>query len=368
MGSAQSGNDHSKYSNSENALPSQPRQILATSFITSLSISVSKSIPPKSRSNHFTVYFPEHDTAVIGYGKSNNGDIFNDIWSMDFSTETWARLPIDTSFITPRSGSTAVAVDDKIFVFGGLFNGQYFSDLHIIDLETNSIIYPAPCQNQNNQPPGRIGHAMGYADGKIVIWGGFNGSFLKDLWIYDINESKWTRMPCDAQGRADAAFAMCNDNLYIIGSSNSDAIFTYNITNPDNMDVITPTGNPPPYDLKGAMMVAVDKYLIFIGGKLENKRYALIRAYDTIKRWWFVLYIAPDGKTTTMYDGKIDQNGMFMVPRIYDGSIVYRPNMREVVVFLGKPQMDPPSLNVISIGDALAYLNMKSDMLVMLEL
>lgn len=368
MGSAQSGNDHSRYTNSQNAVPSQARQILETSFITRLSVSVSSSLPPKSRSGHFTAYFPDHDIAIIGYGKNDNNEIFNDIWSMDFSTETWTKLSIDTSSITPRSGATAVSVDNKIYVFGGLFNSQYYSDLHIINLETNTIEHPPSNQNQSNLPPGRIGHAMGYSDGKIVIWGGFNGNFLKDLWIYDISECEWTRMPCDAQGRADAAFTVCDGNLYIIGSSNSDAIFTYNITNPQNMDVITPTGNPPPYDLKGAMMVAVDRYLIFVGGKLENKRYALIRAYDTVKRWWFILYVAPDGKTTTMYDGKIDPNGMFMVPRIYNGSIVYRKRTREVVVFLGKPQIDPPSLNVISIGDALTYLNMKTDMLTMLHL
>ncbi|KAK8846040.1 hypothetical protein M9Y10_020041 [Tritrichomonas musculus] len=366
MGAGHSGNDHSNYS-SQNTLPSQPRQILETSFITSFSVSYSESIPPKSRSSHFTVYFPDHDVAVIGYGISDNNEVFNDIWSINFQTKSWAQFPIDTSSVSPRSGSTAVAVGNKIYVFGGLYNSQYFSDLHIIDLQSKTITHPT-LSNPNSQPPGRIGHVMGYADGKIAIWGGFNGSFLKDLWIYEINTSKWVKMPCDAQGRADAAFATCNDNLYIIGASNSDAIFKYNIPNPRNMEVITPTGNPPPYDLKGAMMVAVDRYLVFIGGKLENKRYALIRAFDTVKCWWFVLYVAPDGKTTTMYDGKIDQNGMFMVPRIYNGSIVYRQKKREVVVFLGKPQIDPPSLNVISIGDALSYLSMRSDMLTMLSL
>ena len=214
MGAGQSGNDHSKYTN-QNTLPSQPRQILETSFITRFSVSYSNTIPPKSRSNHLTVYFPEHDVSVIGYGMNDNNEIFNDIWSINFTTQVWTKLPIDTSSVTPRSGSTAVAVGTNVYVFGGLYNSQYYSDLHIIDLQSKRIICPT-LSNQSSQPPGRIGHAMGYADGKIVIWGGFNGSFLKDLWIYEISTSKWTKMPCDAQGRADAAFTTCNNNLYII--------------------------------------------------------------------------------------------------------------------------------------------------------
>ncbi|OHS98757.1 Kelch motif family protein [Tritrichomonas foetus] len=367
MGGVQSGNPHSKYTNDQFVMPEQPKQIRSTAFISKFSISFPDSMPPKSRAHHFTVNFPNRDVAVIGYGSNDDSEFFNDIWMIDFANKKWQKLPIDVSSVTPRSGATAVAVDFKIFVFGGLSNSQYLSDLHMIDLQAQTITHLNGQSNATDHgPPGRIGHSMGYSSGKIAIWGGFNGNFLNDLWTYDTSNGTWTKVPCDAHGRADAAFATNDGNLYIIGSSKSDVIHRYNIAT-NQVELLNPVGNPPPYELKGGMLVSVDRYLILVGGKLENKRYAMIRAYDTVRNWWFILYVAPDGETTTLYDGMIDSNGIFMVPRIYDGSIVYRNRTREIVVMLGKPYMDPPSLNVISIGDALAFFHIQTDMRDMLE-
>lgn len=368
MGAQQSGPDHSLYTNDQTVLPEQPTQLLSTAFIAKYSIRFPESMPPQSRSKHFTVFFPKSDIAIIGYGLNMNGENLNDIWMINFTTQTWQKLDIDTSSIMARSGATAVAVDNKLYVFGGLANSQYFADLHIIDLESMTIIRPRQRSGSYLSPPGRISHAMGYADGKIVIWGGFNGTFLKDLWVYDIETNEWTGKPSDAHGRADAAFATLDKTLYIVGSSKSDAVLSFDIPNGNKMNITTPTGNPPQYDLKGALMVPVGRYLIFIGGKLENKRYGLVRAYDTIKCWWFVIFVAPDGETTTMFDGKIDPNGMFMLPRTYDGSLIYRQMKREVIGFLGQPIVTPPVLNVIELGEALAYLNITGDMKDMLYL
>ena len=331
-------------------------------FSASWSILYPTSIAPTPRHSHFTVYNSKSDISIIGYGLDSNGHHCHDIWAINFITFKWNRLNINLNSISPRYGSTSVLINNKIYIFGGQNKNNYFSDLHIINLDTLNIEIP---HIEGNQPIGRVGHAMGTYNNKIVIWGGNNEQILEDFWEFDINKLNWNYLKTDFSGRTQTAFSVLNDTFYISCSSTSDSIYCYRFTD-NHFDSINVTGNPPPFELKNSSLVSIDRYLILIGGKMESQNFTMVRAFDTIRKWWFIFHIIPDGETTTLADGNIDQNGIFMVPRTSSSSMIYRNKERQIIIYLGQPVIEPPPLFVLNIGESLSYLHLQNDLFEML--
>jgi len=333
------------------------------SFSATWSIIYPNTISPVPRYGHFTIYDNVSDVTIIGYGNDSNSNFCHDIWALGMKEYKWMKLNINLSQISPRYGTTAALYGKNVVCFGGKSGDHYLADLHVINLETKTV---SIVQTPGDSPSGRIGHSMAIHGDKIVIWGGNNNAILDDLWIFDINKRKWTCHSTQFGGRTESAYASMNGLMYIGCSSKSDSILRYDFSS-DAFDALNVTGNPPPFEMKSANLVAVDRYLILIGGILDNQKYTMIRAFDTVKNWWFVFHVSPDGETTTTADGSVDSNGIFMVPRTSHSSMIYRKETREVVIFLGQPTIDPPPLYVLKVGESLAYLHLQNDMFEMLK-
>ena len=64
-----------------------------------------------------------------------HGHYNNDTWSFDISTRKWTELQCTGSIPSPRTGHTAVLVDDVMYVFGGYSSGEgYLDDLYALQL------------------------------------------------------------------------------------------------------------------------------------------------------------------------------------------------------------------------------------------
>jgi hypothetical protein len=196
----------------------------------------------------------------------------------------------------------------------------------------------------------------------ILIWGGYNGSWLSDLWILDINTMEWHEVPTGIKGRISAASAVYEHFLYIFGASKADALIRYNWIS-EKFETVKTSGTAPAAELSQASMLSVDQYLLVFGGKLEQAKYCCIYGYDIRRQRWFIFHLEPDGETTTLVNGIVDRDGIFMFPRLWSASIVFRKVTREVVLFLGQPFLEPPNLGIVGIGPALAVLHLQSDLL-----
>jgi hypothetical protein len=75
--------------------------------------------------------------------------------------------------------------------------------------------------------------------------------------------------------------------------------------------------------------------------------------------------VNPDGESTSVCDGRISCDGIFLVPKMQACSVAYNHEKREILAFLGEPQRSPPPVSVVGIGDALAVLNLRQDMMIM---
>ncbi|KAJ4909341.1 Galactose oxidase/kelch repeat superfamily protein [Raphanus sativus] len=73
---------------------------------------------------------------VLG-GEHFDGDYLSDVHVLDTATFAWKQLKTSGEVLTPRGGHVTVAIESKLFVFGGFADTQnLYNDLYVLDLET----------------------------------------------------------------------------------------------------------------------------------------------------------------------------------------------------------------------------------------
>ncbi|KAJ8901706.1 hypothetical protein NDN08_003912 [Rhodosorus marinus] len=138
--------------------------------------------PGLARRGHDAVTVGEHIYIV---GGENEGDHFFDLMQMDFSG-TITRFYSGQRFA--RQGHSLLAYGEKLYVFGG-FNGEYLNDVVLCDLNTGYIEVQYPCTDGGSAPSGRIHHGAAIVENGIYVFAGANEEQLSDLYFYEIRES-----------------------------------------------------------------------------------------------------------------------------------------------------------------------------------
>lgn len=111
----------------------------------------------------------------------------------------------------------------------------------------------------------------------------------------------------------------------------------------------------------------VGRHLFFVGGRVKTEPdWTLLYCLDLERMWWFVFFVTPDGDSVTMADGLV-RNGCFLLPRIHSFGLAYSHEKRAIVAFLGCPYTDPPTLFLVSIGEAMGVINLRDDLRAMLS-
>ena len=62
------------------------------------------------------------DSMVLFGGESQNGNLNNDLWLYNITLDQWTELTLNDAMKPPPvSEHTATVVDDKLYIFGGMF-------------------------------------------------------------------------------------------------------------------------------------------------------------------------------------------------------------------------------------------------------
>ncbi len=161
---------------------------------------------PDARSRHSMITDAKNNRALLFGGRTRPGSsgsytLFNDVWTFDFTAETWQKLATSGAAPSARSNS-AITLDttgNQLIVFGGntSVSGLSFSpmdDTYVLDLATLAWRALAPA----TKPPARLFHAMAMDDSArtAYVYGGgdanaFAGPFLTDLWALDVAAETW---------------------------------------------------------------------------------------------------------------------------------------------------------------------------------
>ena len=338
------------------------QKVIKSAFNGIWSTITSDKIGPQSRTGHFTIRDLEGRCVYIGDGMSENGETIFDLWKLDLDSLEWSPVVLHGDDISPRTGARAVLCQGLIIVFGGFSDPDYFADLHVIKPETGEVKF---INAKGDLPIARSSPIMEYVNGKIYLWGGFNGNWINDLNVLDMQTLEWRLYPQNISGRTNVPSVVFKNYIISYGGSKTGGLLAIN-TDTNVVSIVQTTGPQPPSQSMGSGMVLIDEHILFFGGK-TNFQGSLIYACNLTKQWWFVFHILPDGETVSLEDGSITDVGLFMIPNIHSFSAVYDPKNRTILAFLGEPFSMASVIQKFDIADALAYINLREDMITALD-
>ena len=191
---------------------------------TDLSVPTSGTAPSK-RESHSAVAI---EGKMYVFGGISNGNILNDLYSYDPSNKKWTNLSVPASGSAPqaRYGHTAVMIDDKMYVFGGFDTSyNYLGDLFVYDPQAGGRWTNLSTPATAVKPDPRVYHASEVIDKKLYIFGGMTdaSNAANDLFSYDPSTQTWknlsTPLVGTATGLASSYAAVVNRHMYIFGGS-----------------------------------------------------------------------------------------------------------------------------------------------------
>lgn len=307
-----------------------------------------KTASPPQRFGQFSVSTPSK--AFVGFGVSSDGSAICDLWELDTASLTWREIPLSGHKINQLAGAAATIADNLIYVFN-VTNAEVYS----INTSDGTVsLLPA----QGTVPGARASPVFQHVNGELVLWGGFNGEWLTTLSIYNIASGEWRESNPKVTGRAAASWALVDDIIYVFGGGDMIKVDLRSRW----VEPVACKGTPPPSDCVEGQMVHVERFLLYFGGKSANC-WTYVYAFDLVRQTWFVFFVRPDEQTVHLSDGKVSENGVFMLPRIHGFGAAYCAEKKRLVGFFGVPQNEQNPLYVLDIAEALATMHVYEDML-----
>ncbi|XP_044309141.1 rab9 effector protein with kelch motifs isoform X2 [Varanus komodoensis] len=190
------------------------------------------------RYEHATFIPESQPTTLWVYGGASETGNRNCVQVLDLRTGTWESPEVTGTPPSPRTFHTSsAAIGDRLYVFGGGEKGVdpvLDQKLHVFDSATLSWSQP---QVRGRPPAARHGHVMVAVQNRLFLHGGLAGSTLyDDLFSIDTTDMEWVAMAATGsvpQGRAAHSAAAFRDHLYIFGGMDPtgalDTMYKYHI-------------------------------------------------------------------------------------------------------------------------------------------
>ncbi len=177
-----------------------------------------------------------------------------------------------TQFLPPTEPSNRDGLriekisDNEILLFGG-YNGGYQNDTWIFNNTSGSWtqIFPA------TSPSSRSSHSLvNINSNEVLLFGGFNGGQLGDTWIFNKTTQNWSQIvpPTAPSARNDFGYAKINDNEVVLfggydGASDNET-WIFNITSKSWTQVF-PATPPSARYATNMSSVSENKAILFAG-------------------------------------------------------------------------------------------------------
>ena len=156
------------------------------------------------------------------------------------TTNTWTNLMPSVS--PPARANQMMCYDstDNVLVMFGGWDGAYLGDTWIYSFQNNMWINKLP--QGSPSPRERSGMVYDSKDDLVILFGGYNGqNFLDETWTYNVKTNTWTQMfpavspPNNSQIYANGSMINLGmaydskDNVVIVFSDNEGNTWAYNL-------------------------------------------------------------------------------------------------------------------------------------------
>ena len=150
---------------------------------------------PEGR-EQFSICLKNSDIIITG-GISSNMKYLS-IWSLNILNLEWEKINPNIQ-IENRYGHTALALNNKLYIFGGktkYSNTSVINGLDIFSFQNNSFLN---ISIQGERPENRRNHIAIFIGNQMLIHGGINenGKVLNDTYLLSVNQLKWHKCIMD---------------------------------------------------------------------------------------------------------------------------------------------------------------------------
>ncbi len=143
---------------------------------------------PQPRASHSLTYNPE-DNSLYLFGGRNSIQQFKTLWKFNLATQNWEQI---TTVGGPNSrfGHYAFIREGYLYVFGGYEDGIKMDliKFNFSTLSWENVDYIGEV------PQTRLNYSVVYSESYryLILFGGYAGTYLNDLWLFDFYTQKWT--------------------------------------------------------------------------------------------------------------------------------------------------------------------------------
>ncbi|KAF3621021.1 hypothetical protein FXO38_32027 [Capsicum annuum] len=173
--------------------------------------------PPSPRESHTATLVGGDKLVIFGGSGEGEANYLNDLHVLDLKTMRWSSPEVRGELPVPRDSHSAVAIGNRLYIYGGDCGDRYQGDIDVLDMDT---LMWSKLDVLGPSPGARAGHASVY-----VIGGVGDKKYYNDIWVLDVIKSSWT--PLDVmgqkpQGRFSHTAAVRNTDIVIYGGCGED--------------------------------------------------------------------------------------------------------------------------------------------------
>lgn len=169
------------------------------------------------------------------------------------------------------------STNDVAVMFGG-WNGPYLNDTWIYSFQDNTWINKSPPESPSPRERGGLVYASKHNE--VILYGGYNGAkMLSETWVYSVDENRWTQLfpyvsPPSALNMVNLGMVYDSKDDVVIMFSDEGNTWVYDIT-ANTWRNMQPSVSPSPRALStnGEQMVydaSTDSVLLFGGSSTWN--------------------------------------------------------------------------------------------------
>ncbi|KAF6170920.1 hypothetical protein GIB67_014737 [Kingdonia uniflora] len=179
--------------------------------------------PPSPRESHTATIVGDEKLVIFGGSGEGEGNYLNDLHVLDLKAMRWISPEVKGTLPAPRDSHIAVAIGNKLLVYGGDCGDRYHGEVDILDMETMTWSRLAI---HGSSPGVRAGHAAVNIGSKVYIIGGVGDKhYYNDVWVLDVNTCSWTQLEIrgqQPQGRFSHTAVVTDSDIAIYGGCGED--------------------------------------------------------------------------------------------------------------------------------------------------
>lgn len=251
--------------------------------------------------------------AAGGYSSAGGVDLGKTLWRYEVANNTWQQK---ASLVTPRVQHSAATAGGKLYLFGGLTDGNTTMSAELSRYDPATNVWA----NMQVGPSARCWPGFVEFGGDLYLFGGSNqsgGNRLSDCWKYKVATNTWVKLADLPAPWANGVVATIGGKIFAVAGT---TLLIY-----DPSTDTWSTGASPIVNVGSSSGAAVSGFLYTAGGATESTAYNHVQEYDPGTNKWRRLANLP---VTRYHHAAAEQNGALYLfagmqssPNIYTNTL-----------------------------------------------